>query len=256
MKRILIVNLTILLIASAIEVYALSGAIQAVVGTSSASTTLANCSGPSNYTGNSGCVFREIFTGCATDCTNCTSGYTWIQDQGPTEILPCNVTSYADIFGTPISAGCNTTDATIPELDTSFATQTTLYIAFKLYITHCTTEGNYPVLLALGYNSTDYPTIEQSEGCSFSVYGGGSTYGTPFTLSKETLYYIKMKAVKGTGSNATTQVWTSTNGTSWTDRGTVSDGAWTVGLNRMFFLVRRGGHYFTDIRVSESDINY
>lgn len=253
MKKILIACL-LLLISS--DAFALSAAVQAVVGSSSGSTALANCSGPSSYTGNSGCVFREIFTGCATNCTGCTSGYTWIQDQGPTEILPCNVTAYAATFGTPISAGCNTTDDTIPELDTSFSTQETLYIAFKLYITNCTTEGHYPVLLALGYNATDYPTIEQSEGCSFSVYGGGSNYGTAFTLSTSTLYYVKMKAVKGTGSNATTQLWTSTNGTSWTDRGTVSDGTWTVGLNRMFFLVRAGGHYFTDIRVSATDINY
>ena len=214
-------------------------------------TALANCSGPMTYTGSSGCLMRETFEGCAANCTSCTSGYTWTVFSG----TPGCANTTTPLQGSQSYGG--TADSTVIEI---YTTQVAidgygeLYGTFAMKIASCST--GYPIPFGFS-NSTgaDVATISNAGECRYRACTEDACTA-PTTLSADTLYYVKLYTKKGTGANAIVQWWTSTDGTTWTNRGSITDGANTNNMGRPWVFYQSEQVKFDDVRVSTTDINY
>lgn len=85
--------------------------------------------------------------------------------------------------------------------------------------------------------------------------GGTENYSTP-VITANTTIYLKTKYVKGTGSNAALTVWTSTDGTTWTQRVASTNGTSTTQAE----IFRLGGYalasyaYIDTLKISSVDI--
>jgi len=65
---------------------------------------------------------------------------------------------------------------------------------------------------------------------------GGSTSGTATVTVAANTKYIKLRFKEGTGANAEIEFWASSNGTSWGDNLSVSDGTSEAQVNKVLFL--------------------
>jgi len=87
---------------------------------------------------------------------------------------------------------------------------------------------------------------------------GGTTQATTLSLSDSTTFYIKVKAVKGTGADASCTPYYSSNGTSWTEGTASTNGTWTANPAWFFPNGTNSGPNIVmdDVRLSTSDFNY
>lgn len=87
--------------------------------------------------------------------------------------------------------------------------------------------------------------------------GGTDRASDDHAFAVNTKYYMKVKAVKGTGSNARCEGFYSTDGTSWTSITASTDGTWTAQPAKIYIV---GNDSITgkrdDVRIYTSDINY
>jgi len=92
-----------------------------------------------------------------------------------------------------------------------------------------------------------------------SAVGGSASYGST-TLLINTTYYIQLRYIPGTGSNATASVWLSENGVDWTQQGsTVTNGTATTDPAYVAVQYNMGadnGYVWDYIRVSDDMISY
>lgn len=87
--------------------------------------------------------------------------------------------------------------------------------------------------------------------------GGTDRSSADHAFAVNTKYYLKIKAVKGTGANAQCQGYYSTNGSTWTTITNSTNGTWT---NQPAKVYLKGQDSSTNlrgrVRVSTNDINY
>jgi len=134
-----------------------------------------------------------------------------------------------------------------------------LWIAFKFRIP----EGNTTRYLArfneggsVGYLrliwATDHWTVR------LGYNGGAATANGSTYLSAATDYYVKVEYQRGTGANAVYDLWTSTDGSTWTHEITRITDATINAVDFQVFstYVTAGSIIYDDIRVDNADINY
>ena len=138
-----------------------------------------------------------------------------------------------------------------------------IYVAFmfKDISGNHTYNGNLVNIMTTNLSAFCASFKTSATASTFYVQATGGTGGTTFTLTSNTLYYIKLKYTKGTGANATIECWTSTNGTDWTARGSSTNGTSASTGGALYLYHYDDGNNYThyvydDIRTSASDINY
>ena len=242
--------LTIILVLLASTSFAFTSATKAVVssGASAASCVLSSCSGAETCTGNSGCLLRETFAGCAANCgSGCDNAWSVL-----TGSPVCNNT----FPGTSMkSLGGAVTTAI--GLYKNISLGSPVYIAGVFYTTSCSTSGNKE-LFDLEDNANLNAALRSvipTPTCSyFGINSGGTNLGT-YQISTSTKYYLKLRYTKGTGSDASVQWWYSTGG-SWTSVDVTTNGTKTTDVTYVFLNMVDETSYLTDIRISNSDINF
>jgi len=224
MKKILISCLILLLICAAVEAHALSSAIQAVV--SSGGVAAASCTGASP----SDCDLRETFdgatscgTGQVSTCNNTwSSALGWPDFQGAT---PPQGTYWATFSG----AGNQYIWKTFTAVSSMYLTTIIKFSSIKSY--------QESIYLADSTTKRCYFYFDGTDSGKFVVksYGGTAATGSA-DYAINTQYYVKIKATTGGGADAICEGWISTNGTTWSDHVSSSDGTWTAEPDEVLIL--------------------
>jgi len=228
MKKILLYALLILLIAY--PVFPMNTAILSGSGEGSAATSY---------------IMQETFDGVGTD-------QTWTDRAGTGTWDTDYAAGQAPLEGTH-SLQCVTEGRSL-----DWSGVDTTYITFMVSLPANST-ANYLFDLSDGTDAIGKIRLGDVEGTKYFElgYSGAASYitGSNVAISANTTYYIKIKYVKGTGANASWQLWVSTDGSNWTDEGSVANASDTTQLTRL----QTWGSYemvIDDVRVDESDINY
>jgi len=205
----------------------------------------------------SGCTAREKFNGCTNTlyngCDNVACGS-----------APC-LSNYV--------AKCTLNNTTTPlegaqDESCGGATQGTQllvaaadeYYATTLFSTSDVTKTTGIFNLWAGVGTTGCQAFPNSSKMSISNSGGTTRAGT-YTLVNNTKYYLKIRAKKGSGSNAECEFWLSSDGTNWTlDHNATpsNNGTWTSQIDRAATYGSSATHttHFDDLRIFTGDINY
>lgn len=186
-------------------------------------------------------LFNETFGGS----TLCFSGMASVCD---------NAWDYANTV--TFAAGSLTLASGVGETIVISSANDTLYYGVKMTWSSGT---NRVVLRALDASNTELCDVTIYSNNLYVVNTGGSNQNdsTPLTAGND--YYIKLKATKGTGSNAACQASFSTNGTSWTWTAASTNGTWTAQPSRMEFQGSGGAGadmVYKAARISTSDFNF
>ena len=220
-----------------------------------APATISGCSGLPTATGSSGCLARETFDGA----TSCYSGFTSNCDQtwsyATGDLVFNYTTAPAPLQGTNslyIPAGFGSKGYF------SVTTSGTMYAGAMVRVSSLPVQSNNIFVIE---STADTPL------CTIQFYGtdtinmlnaGGTTQATTLSLSDSTTFYIKVKAVKGTGADASCTPYYSSNGTSWTEGTASTNGTWTANPAWFFPNGTNSGPNIVmdDVRLSTSDFNY
>lgn len=133
----------------------------------------------------------------------------------------------------------------------SFTAQSTIYIGFLFSSPNATASG-YSTLAALGSWLANNAIIQLGSGV-LGIYNGTTGTSGVTNLANNTTYYIKLAF-----SSSSVTVYSSTNGTSWTNECSSSLPISTVAA---FYLGNQAGsgaqtYYFDDLRGSTTDFHY
>ena len=131
-----------------------------------------------------------------------------------------------------------------------------VYVAFPVRIDAF---GSLQELLRVYDNTTTYMASIYISDTTVGIRATGqSTIFLGSSLSIATKYYFKLRYTAGSGADALTQGWYSTDGTTWLDIGISSDGSSTQDAAKLRFLDLAGSATIVidDVRVSTSDINF
>jgi hypothetical protein len=222
-----------------------------------ASTEIADCSGPMTYTGSTGCTKREIFEGV----TSCYSGFS----------SNCSSTWY---YANGVTFNSTTSPAPLQVTYSLYVPDAGGSKAFLGYTAASDVYGGAAVNFAgipatTNINVIRVDTAADTTVCTAGLYGatvfqvsntGGTTQTTTVSLSTGTTYYMKVRAVPGSGSNARCDAWLSTNGTSWGYSVSSTNGTWTAntGYFHMENTTGTTSAHFTmdDFRIASTSFNY
>lgn len=94
---------------------------------------------------------------------------------------------------------------------------------------------------------------------SLAIYSGGTLDITDVSLTLDTTIYIKLWYKKGTGANSEAKIYTSADGSSWTEKDAISGENETGDAAKVVLGEDAAGGaaaIFDDIRVDDADIDY
>jgi hypothetical protein len=217
--------------------------------------TISGCSGAPSDTGSSGCVMRETFEG-STLCYTAFGSYcdnAWTYANGSANFdyttSPAPLQKTRSIYFPSGSANY----AYI-----NFTPSTTVYAGSM--VNFSALPGNDNIIFKLETQAASATCYVEFYGTTqFLVFNsGGTTQLTTVSVSAATTYYIKLKAVAGSGTNSSCTPYYSANGTSWTTGTASTDGTWTTDAGRLLLggLVSATNLIGDDYRISTSDFNY
>lgn len=218
--------------------------------------TISNCSGDETCTGTSGCLIRETFDGCTgtneNGCDNTSCG------SAPCLYYAVNRCTLNDASSPLEGAQDASCGGAVEMVELRFTASDEVYATAIIDTPDVTASTDRLMVQDASGNDLCKFTMVSS---SMAIYNtGGTAKGDTEDFENSKKYYIKIRAKKGTGTNAECQGWASTDGTNWTfttpDAST--NGTWTaqpakfIGYGSSATLTTR----FDDMRVSTSDINY
>lgn len=138
----------------------------------------------------------------------------------------------------------------------SFTASDTVYITMLIKIPTALISG--AGFFVIQNNTTSIADIRVSPNGAFTVRIGASDdrYGNNGDLTFNSGTYIKMRVTAGSGSNGIVTVWTSGDGTTWTQRVSATNGANTAQANKATWWGPGYGYpmIFDVIKISTSDI--
>lgn len=206
----------------------------------------------------SDCSLRETFDGSA-DCDGA----------GALTVETCNYNTWVVTSGTPTF---NSTDnelegtynlylngtGTPQTVYLPYTQGATSYVALSAYIQQ---RGSGTYFFALADASDDEMCrvgITSTDGTVTITSFGGTAQTFTNKLSSTTRYYFKLKATDGAAGADSCQLWIGTNGTTWAENQTSSDGTWTgtparIKLNSSYNDLIA---YIDDVRHYSGDISW
>jgi hypothetical protein len=215
---------------------------------------ISGCSGPPSVTGSSGCLLRETFEGS----TLCYASYGSTCDQGV--FFAAGTPNFA--YTTPPAPLQQTRSFYVAtggsvNVEEQVTAQSTFYAGIMVNVDtlpasseflFSVLDGSDNLLCRLSFFSNNQFNVSNT---------GGTTQTTAVTLATNTTYYIAIKAVAGTGANATCTPYFSSNGSSWTTGTASTNGTWTANVARVNFLSQTGTDFIVDdIRIATSLFTY
>jgi hypothetical protein len=184
----------------------------------------------------------------AEDFNSCTGGLpTGWADQGGDATYSCSGAEWTVTYGT--------TDDNV--YSASFTETGDIYAGFK--VTYPTMPSSSSTLLHFRTPYSSRGTVEfwNDGAISANPSGGTSNKSSDGIVSANTAIFVKVHLVKGTGANSTMTVWTSTNGTSWTQRAESTNGTNTEDWARIGFRLENtvSSVKIDNVRVDNADFN-
>lgn len=134
------------------------------------------------------------------------------------------------------------------------------YFAMKINH-HIVPAGNLTFVKFLDASSNDLGGISWRYGTSYLAAAptGGSLVTSSTAMDLDTDYWIMARYIPGTGANAVITVWLSTNGSTWTQLATSTNGTTTANAAYVKIENNMGpdmGFIIDDARVSTNEITY
>ena len=147
---------------------------------------------------------------------------------------------------------------TVMSLETNvFASSTTLYVGAKIKPKTIGGTNQQGFIVFYDVNNIRGSVFLWISGAvSASPSGGTIVTSSAGVLQVDTTVYLKVRAVSGTGSNSTMTVWTSTDGTLWTERAHSSNGTFTGNWEKVGLEFRNSYDFIVDdVKVANEDFN-
>lgn len=138
----------------------------------------------------------------------------------------------------------------------ALTSQGTYYVTIHYKLAARPSTNNYDIIQFYSGASNVGSAGVQPDGKVYAIANapGGSSSGTVITAG--TAVYLKIKHSKGV-SNGTTTIWSSTDGTTWTQEATDTDGTSNIDINALCFIGIDSSTavYYDTLKVDPNDIS-